>query len=256
MHHILCGGAAWAWSGRVADGRVLVFGATGGIGTALARALAAAGQPLHLAGRDAARLAAIATELSAPSSVCDVTDESALAAAVAAAGSTLAGLAFAVGSIRLVPLKRAGADDFIEAYRLNVVAAARAVALAQGALAAGQGAVVLFSSVAARAGFANHAVIGSAKAAVEGLAVALAAELAPAIRVNCVAPSLTRTAIAAPLTGNEAMAKAIAAAHPIPRLGAPEDAAAAAAFLLSPAASWITGQVLGVDGGRAALRLR
>lgn len=240
----------------MADGRVLVFGATGAIGGALARAMAAGGRPVHLAGRDPARLAALAGELGAPATACDVLDEAALARAVAEAGSKLAGLAFAVGSIVLKPLKRATEQEFLDAWRLNVVAAARAVALAQPALAAGQGAVVLFSSVAARAGFANHAVIGSAKAGVEGLCVALAAELAPAIRVNCVAPSLTRSGIAGPLTANEAMARGIAAAHPIPRLGEPEDAAAAAAFLLSDQAGWITGQVLGVDGGRAALRLR
>jgi NAD(P)-dependent dehydrogenase (short-subunit alcohol dehydrogenase family) len=239
-----------------ATGRVLVFGATGGIGGTLARQLVAAGRSVHLAGRDAARLAALAQELSAPVSVCDVLDPAAIAAAVHEAGAPLAGLAFAVGSIRLVPLARATATDFTETFQLNVVAAAQAVAAAQQALQAGGGAVVLFSSVAARAGFANHAVISAAKAGVEGLCLALAAELAPKVRVNCIAPSLTRTAMAAPLTGNEAMAKAIAAAHPIPRLGEAEDVAAAAAFLLSDAAGWITGQVLGVDGGRAGLRLR
>jgi NAD(P)-dependent dehydrogenase (short-subunit alcohol dehydrogenase family) len=255
MHHTLPTGGVCMEQG-VADGRVLVFGATGAIGGALARALAAAGRPVHLAGRDPARLAALADDLRAPSTPCDVLDEAQLAAAIAAAGAPLAGLAFAVGSIVLKPLKRAMADDYLDTYRLNVVAAARAVALAQTALAAGHGAVVLFSSVAARAGFANHAVIGSAKAGVEGLCVALAAELAPTIRVNCVAPSLTKSGIAAQLTANDAMARGIASAHPIPRLGEPEDAAAAAAFLLGDAAGWITGQVLGVDGGRAALRLR
>lgn len=234
-------------------GPVLVLGATGGIGAALARLLHAAGTPLHLAGRDGTRLAALAAELGAPSSVVDVLEEASLRAAVAQAGTTLSGLAYCVGSIVLKPVHRAALADFDAAFRLNVTAAALAVGAALPALRAGQGSVVLFSSVAARAGFANHSVIGSAKAAVEGLTVALAAELAPQVRVNCVAPSLTRTGIARPLLGNEAMAKAIAAQHPIPRLGEAADAAAAAAFLLSAQAGWITGQVLGVDGGRGAI---
>jgi NAD(P)-dependent dehydrogenase (short-subunit alcohol dehydrogenase family) len=237
---------------------VLVFGATGGIGGALARRLAASGRALHLSGRNAAALGVIAAELGAPASVCDVLDEGQLARTVAeaATGGPLTGLAFCVGSIVLKPLGRVTTDDHLDAYRLNVLAAARAIALAAEALKAGQGAVVLFSSVAARAGFPNHSVIGPVKAAVEGLTAALAAELAPAVRVNCIAPSLTRTVMAAPLTGNATMAKAIAAQHPIPRLGEPEDAAALAAFLLGPESGWITGQVIGVDGGRSSIRSR
>lgn len=235
---------------------VLIFGATGGVGSALARHLRAAGRGVHLAARDPERLRRLANDLSAPASVCDVLDDVQLAGTVAEAtpGGTLSGLAFCVGSIVLKPLGRVTAADHLDAYRLNVLAAARAVALAAEPLKAGQGSVVLFSSVAARAGFPNHSVIGPVKAAVEGLTVALAAELAPAMRVNCIAPSLTRTAMAAPLTGNAAMAKAIAAQHPISRLGEPEDAAALAAFLLGPESGWITGQVIGVDGGRSSIR--
>ena len=99
-------------------------------------------------------------------------------------------------------------------------------------------------------------VIAAAKAALDGLTVALAAELAPAVRVNCIAPSLTRSAMAAPLTGNDRMAEAIARLHPIPRLGEGDDSAALADFLLSAAAGWITGQVFAVDGGRSTLRSR
>jgi len=112
---------------------------------------------------------------------------------------------------------------------------------------------VLFSSVAARAGFPNHAAIAAAKGAVEGLVVALGAELAP-VRVNAIAPSLTRTPLAEPLTRNAAMADAIAKQHPIARLGTAEEVAALADFLLSDQAGWITGQVIGVDGGRGSLR--
>jgi NAD(P)-dependent dehydrogenase (short-subunit alcohol dehydrogenase family) len=136
-----------------------------------------------------------------------------------------------------------------------VTGAARAVAAAEPALRSAEGAIVLFSSVAARSGFPNHSVIGSAKAGVEGLTLALAAELAP-VRVNCIAPSLTKSGMAAPITGNDSMARAIAGQHPLPRLGEPEDQAALAAFLLSPAAAWMTGQIIGVDGGRSTVRTK
>lgn len=238
-------------------GRVVVIGATGAIGSATARRVAASGKALHLIGRGEARVAALAGELGATHAVADVLDDAALQAAVRAAGPAIAGLAFCVGSIVMLPLRRATADDFVAAFRLNAVAAALAVAAAADGLRACPGAgVVLFSTVAVRAGFANHAVISAAKGAVEGLTTALAAEFAPGVRVNCIAPSLTRSGIAEPLTGNEAMAKAIAAQHPIPRLGEGDDAGALAAFLLSDDAGWITGQVLAVDGGRSTVRTR
>jgi NAD(P)-dependent dehydrogenase (short-subunit alcohol dehydrogenase family) len=235
---------------------IIVVGATGGIGAALARRLAEAGRSLHLVARDPARLAALAGELGASHAVADAMDAAALREAVAAVGPRASGLAYCVGSIVMTPLKRATEAEYLDAFRLNAVGAAIAVAAAQDALKAGAGSVVLFSSVAARAGFANHAVIAMAKAAVEGLTVSLAAELAPSVRVNCIAPSLTRTAIAAKLTASEATAKAIAAAHPIPRLGEAEDSAALAAFLLSADSGWITGQTLAVDGGRSTVRTR
>ena len=233
--------------------RIVVAGATGGIGAALARRLAARGAEPFLLARDPARLAALGAELGAPWRAVDVTDAPALKAALAEAGTPLRGLAFCIGSILLKPAGRLTEADFLDAFRLNALAAAMAVQAAMPALAAGQGSVVLFSSVAARKGFANHAAISAAKAAVEGLAVALAAELAPQVRVNCIAPSLTKTQLAEPLTRSPQMADAIARQHPIPRLGEAEDVAALADFLLSDAAGWITGQVIGVDGGRGAV---
>ena len=235
---------------------VIVIGATGGIGGALARRLRVAGRDLHLIGRDANKLTALAGELGAGSAVADVLDAAGLAAAVRAAGERVSGLAYCVGSIVMKPLARATEADYLEAFRLNAVGAALAVAAAQDALRAAGGSVVLFSTVAVRAGFANHAVIAMAKGAVEALTVSLAAELAPQIRVNAIAPSLTRSGIAAPMTDNAALAKAIAAQHPIPRLGEADDSAALAAFLLSADAGWITGQVFAVDGGRSTVRTK
>jgi NAD(P)-dependent dehydrogenase (short-subunit alcohol dehydrogenase family) len=241
----------------MAEGTILILGATGAVGAALARRVAARGLRPALLARDAGRLAALAAEI--PGSIAipaDVEDAAALRAAVAAAGTPLAGLAYCVGSIALKPLKRVTEADMISAFRLNALGAMLSVQAAQDALAAGQGAVVLFSSIAARAGFTNHAAIAAAKGAVEGLTVALAAELAPAIRVNCIAPSLTRSNMAAPLLANAQMAEAIAKQHPIPRLGEGDDAAALADFLLSDQAGWITGQIMAVDGGRSTLRSR
>ena len=237
------------------DAPLLIFGATGGIGQALARNLAACGRRIHLAARDPAALGA---ELGAPVSVFDARDEASIAAAVADAKTEagLGGLAWCVGSIVLKPLARASAEDFLDAYRLNVLGAALAVKAAQPALAQAGGAVLLFSSVAVRQGFAMHSVISAAKGGVEGLALALAAGLAPAIRVNCIAPSLTRSKMAAPLLSNPAMEKAMGALHPLGRIGAPEDAAQLGAFLLGPQAGWMTGQILGVDGGRGTLRVK
>lgn len=235
--------------------KVVILGATGGIGAALARRLVADGTPVHLVARDASRLVTLAAELDCPFTAADVLDDAALEAAIrsAADGGALGGLVHAVGSIPLMPLRRATPEAFLDAYRLNVVAAAQAIRHAQPALAQGRGAVVLFSSVAAARGFPNHAVIGAAKAAIDGLVRSLAAELAPKIRVNAVAPTLTRTPLAQALLANPAMAEAIAKAHPLQRLGEPDDVAAAAAWLLSAHAAFVTGQIVAVDGGRAAI---
>lgn len=237
----------------------LIIGGTGGIGSAIARRLRSSGHAVHLVGRDAGKLAALADEIGAGASLADVTDAASLASAIAAAGSSLSGLAYCVGSITLKPLGRLTEADFLMDYRLNALGAALAVQAAAPALRASDtppASVVLFSSVAVAQGFASHASISMAKGAVEGLTRALGAELAPKVRVNCIAPSLTRTPLARDLTASSEMAEAIARLHAIQRLGEADDAAALAAFLLSPDAGWITGQIIGVDGGRSSLRTK
>lgn len=239
---------------------VLILGGSGGVGSALAHTLADRGTPVHLFGREQARLEAVASEIGgAPVTSVDVTDGPALTAAIAAAGDLeggIGGLAYCVGSIVLKPLKRAREEEFVEAFRLNSVGAALAVQAAEPALRRGKGSVVLFSTIAAGSGFTNHVVTAAAKGATEALTRSMAADLAPDVRVNCIAPSLLRTPLARSLTENEAMAKSIAQLHPISRLGEAQDAAGLAAFLLSPESGWITGQVIAVDGGRSSLRVK
>lgn len=232
---------------------IIIYGGTGGIGSAMARSLRDQGRGVHLVGRRAAALETLARDIGATFTVGDVLDPGLFPAVAAAASGPIAGLAYAVGSITLTPLARTSAEQMLADFRLNALGAAEAVKSAlPGMKLAGQGAVVLFSSVAAGMGFPGHTSIGMAKGAVEALGRTLAAELAPQIRVNVIAPSLTRTPLATALT-NGPMAAAIEKLHPLQRLGTAEDSAALACFLLSPAAGWITGQVIGVDGGRAAL---
>lgn len=233
---------------------VLIFGATGGVGEALARRLQARGVGLHLAARDEGRLASLTGELGCASTVCDVLISDQIAAAVQAAGPELEGLVFAVGSIDLAPLKRIGREAMRAAFELNAISAAEAVRLALPALQAGQGSVVLFSTVAAAQGFQNHAMIAAAKGAVESLVVSLAADLAPNVRINAVAPSLMRTPLGEVFTMDEKLTAAIAGLHPLGRVGEAQDAAALADFLVGPEAGWITGQVFRVDGGRSTVR--
>lgn len=166
------------------------------------------------------------------------------------------GLAYCPGSITLKAFARLSADDFVQDYRLQVVGA---VSVLQRALPhlkrADRASVVLFSSVAASTGFGYHAVVASSKGAIEGLTVALAAEWAPRIRVNAIAPSLTNTPLAATLLSTPEKTSANAQRHPLKRVGEPADLAATAAFLLSDDSSWMTGQVLHADGGIGRLRV-
>jgi len=238
--------------------KILIYGGSGGIGSATARFLRTQGEELHLVGRNQERLSAIAKELGATYTIGDVSDPGLFARTAEESGDSLAGLVYAVGTINIRSLGRLTDSDFLEDFRVNALGAALAVQAALPALkrSPARSSVVLFSSVAALQGFTFHASMGMAKGAVTGLMMSLAAELAPSIRVNAIAPSLTRTLLADKILAKEKMAAALAVWHPLERLGTPEDIASLAAFLLSPAADWITGQTIGVDGGRSTLRIR
>jgi NAD(P)-dependent dehydrogenase (short-subunit alcohol dehydrogenase family) len=237
----------------------IIIGGTHGIGAAIARRVHAQGHSLHLIARDEAKLAPLALELNATFAVADVQDRAALEAAIQQAGPVIDGLCYAAGTINLKPLHRLSDADALRDFEINALGAFRAAQIALPQLKASQqqtASILFFSTVAVQQGFALHASIAMAKGAVEGLTRSLAAELAPKIRVNAIAPSLTKTPLAEFITKNEPMAQAVAALHPLQRLGEADDVAALAALLLSPDAGWITGQVIGVDGGRSALRTK
>ncbi len=232
----------------------MIYGATGAIGGAIARNLVASGNTVHLVGRNAERLQSLASELGSGATVGDILDPEVFARAVADAGAPLQGLVYAVGSIALKPLGRTSDEDMMQDFRLNALGAAQAIRAALPALKASeQASILLFSSVAAGLGFASHASIAMAKGAVEALTRSAAAELAPKIRVNCIAPSLTRTPLSEHLTASEQMSASLAQMHPLQRLGEVDDIVGLAELLLSPKSGWITGQVIAVDGGRSRL---
>lgn len=237
---------------------VVILGANGGIGEALARRMAERGVELFLTARDADSLADLAESTGARTASLDVTDPDAIAEVLGQAdtGDGIAGLAYCVGSIVLKPVKSATAADYLDTFRLNTLGAVLSVKALEGGLKKAGGSVVLFSTVAVQQGFSNHTVISTAKAGIEGLTRSLAAELAPEVRVNAIAPSITETGIASKLLSSDQMAKGLANMHPRGRYGQPEDVAAMAAMLLGGDADWITGQIFAVDGGRGALRTK
>ena len=168
----------------------------------------------------------------------------------------LHGLVYCVGSINLKPLTRLSEDDFLTDYKLNVIGAAKVVQQSLKQLKNAEGAsVVLLSSVAANLGMPYHASVSAAKAAVQGLALSLAAELvAQKIRVNVIAPSLTDTPMAQNLLNTPEKKEGSAKRHPMGKYGNPEDISESIAFLLSDNSSWMTGQIIGIDGGMGKLK--
>ena len=162
----------------------------------------------------------------------------------------LDGLLFCPGRIVLKPFARIKPEDFAADFMFQVGGFIKAVQATLPALkASGAGSIVAFSTVAAQRGFAFHSVVAASKGALEGLVRALAAEYAPAIRVNGIAPSITQTPLAASLLNSEEKLAANAQRHPLKTIGRPEDIAQMAAFLLGEQSAWITGQILAVDGG-------
>lgn len=166
----------------------------------------------------------------------------------------LDGLVYCPGSINLKPFNRLTADDFYNDWQINFMGAVKVIQSVLPRLKAAKGSIVLFSSVAAQTGMPFHASIAAAKAAIEGLTYSLAAEFAPLIRVNAIAPSLTDTSLAAKFLSDDNKKEAASKRHPLQKYGQASEIASLATYLLSSDASFITGQVIKIDGGMSNIR--
>jgi NAD(P)-dependent dehydrogenase (short-subunit alcohol dehydrogenase family) len=169
---------------------------------------------------------------------------------------TLDGLVYCPGSINLRPFERIKPADFVADFNLQVTGAIKLIQAALPRLKKAENAsIVLFSTVAVRTGFPFHTQVSASKGAIEGLTRALAAEYAPKIRVNCIAPSLTDTPLAASMLNTDQKREANALRHPLKKTGTPGNIADMAEFLLSEKGNWISGQIFHVDGGMSALKV-
>lgn len=224
----------------------LLIGGNSGIGLATAEFLKSQGHEIIAASRSSDRLAA----LGIPVQPFDATDPQPLKLP-----EMLDGLIYFPGTITLKPFHRLTSADFLADFQVNCLGAVHAIQQALPALKASPASsIVLFSTIAVAQGMAFHASIAAAKAAVEGLTKSLAAELAPKIRVNAIAPSLTDTPLASVLLGNDVKREAAAKRHPLQTVGNPAHTARLAAFLLSADSSFLTGQILRPDGGLSSVR--
>jgi len=237
-----------------------VLGATGGIGRALCYRLARGGGNVAVAARTADAVDALAQEIGGMSAAVDATSFAAVEAflsEVRAAHGRLDGVANCAGSVFLKPAHLVTEEEWADVLAANLTTAFSVVRAAAKVMEPAHGAVVLVSSCAARVGLANHEAISAAKAGIEGLARAAAASYAKqGLRVNAVAPGLVPTPGTARLTRTETARARSAAFHPLGRLGDPEEVASAVAWLMDREQRWVTGQVLGVDGGLATIRPR
>jgi NAD(P)-dependent dehydrogenase (short-subunit alcohol dehydrogenase family) len=226
----------------------LIVGGGSGIGKVIANKLAAEGNRVIAISRNIedsafnASIEAHSYDVSSDDELPELPDE-------------LHGFVYCPGSINLKPFERIKPEDFLKDLEINYLGAVKTAQKAMAKMKKTPGSsMVFFSSVAVQSGLPFHSSIAGAKGAIEGLTRSLAAEFAPKVRVNAIAPSLTDTPLAEMLLSNDKKREANADRHPLKKIGSPEDIGEMALFLLSDKAAWITGQILKVDGGMSALR--
>lgn len=238
----------------------VILGGTGGVGSATARLLRDRGANVLLGARNSEKLASLADELNAEWAVVEAADPAAIESAVQKgkeAFGRLDGVVNCMGTLLLKPAHLTTDAEWQNTLTVNLSSSFALLRSAVKTMTPGGGAVVLISSAAAQMGLANHEAIAAAKAGIEGMARAAAASYAHrGIRVNAVAPGLVKTPLTSDITGNEKSLAASVKMHALGRAGEAQDIASAIVFLLSPEQSWITGQVLGVDGGLSRVRSR
>ena len=240
----------------MSEKKILVFGGSGSIGKALAIKLKESNYSPIILSRNEDELKNVATEIKCEFRVCDVLNTKKITEISEEFKDNLFGIAYCVGSINLKPLKTTKDEDFIESFKVNTLGAINVIKQNQQSLTKNNGSILLYSTIAVRQGFTNHTIVSTAKGAIEGLTLSLAAEFAPRIRVNCIAPSLTDAKMTQKIISNETIKKAIENMHPIPKIGSGEDFSDIGSFLLSEKNSWITGQIFHIDGGRSTLRIK
>lgn len=229
--------------------KYLLIGGSSGIGAAAANILSAQGDEFHMVSRNnPGSMAGLIKHHSRDVLKDDLSDLD--------VGESLDGLVYFPGTINLKPFRTLKTTDFEEDFKVNVLGAVKVLKTFFPKLKKGHlPSVVMFSTVAVRQGMPFHSSVAAAKGAVEGLVTSLAAEWAPTVRVNAIAPSLTDTELAAGLLDTENKRENAEGRHPLRRVGEPSDIAAMTCFLLSEKAGWISGQVIGVDGGLSNLKV-
>ena len=232
--------------------KILIFGATGSVGSSLTKLAKESSMDAHLIGKNEDEISNLKDQTGFSYSIADVTDQNFIETIDKDLdGLEISGIAYCVGSIDLKPLNLVSKKDYLKSFELNLFPIVEIIKKYKDNLKKNKSSIVLFSTVAVKQGFPNHSIISPVKASLEGLTVSLAAELAPNVRVNCIAPSLSKSKMAGKILSNPKIAEGIAKQHPLKRVGEGNDSAALAKFLLSDESSWITGQIIGVDGGRS-----